>query len=100
MSGYEDKLSGIDGRSFGNEGADALPDPLTADKLAFLPDPDTLDMDGLQALMSRLEALLDELEDGEPDERDEAHDEWEQSIDEVAELLEEVESRIEDLEDE
>lgn len=94
-----DLIRMIDGEVPKAETADAIPDPLTADELEFLPDIDTLDRDELEVLLGRLEDLMDSLEDEEPDEDTEAHDEWEESMDEVTELAEEVESRIEEMEE-
>lgn len=110
MSEFEDKLRSIPGFSqfidsgiirVGEEySTDSLPERLTMEDLEFLPDLDTLDQEGLEALLSRLEGLLDDLDGEEPDEDSEAHDEWEESIDEVADFIDEVQSRIEEMEDE
>lgn len=110
MSEFEDKLHSIPGLSqFIDNGfirigeeftSDTLPDTLTMDDLEFLPDIDTLDEEGLEAILERLEDLLDDLESEEPDEEDEAHNEWEDSIDEVTDFIDEVQSRIEEMEDE
>ena len=81
-----------------------LPETLTMEDLAFLPELEDLSREELQALLEKLDELYDSVDAEEPDEESEAYDEWLEDLEEIDDwrdaVQEELDSRRNGITDE